>query len=219
MYLMSTHDLPSLATLIRAARESKGLTQRELSSRVGIPQSHISKIEHGRVDLQTSNLMQIARALDLELALVPRSILPAVETLSAVQRPEGPSISSQIPRKIFTLRTLARKMLRRFPKAHVLQKLADSLVGSDWVRLVTDPEQARELLEAVQALQDSLRNLKPSQDRADHKGLLLQIERGENTLREIRNKAVHGQSPMSATVKPAYQLDEEEESPKESRDG
>jgi transcriptional regulator with XRE-family HTH domain len=221
MYIMSTHDLPSLATLIRAARERMGLTQRELSTRVGIPQSHISKIEQGRVDLQTSNLMQIARALDLELALVPRNVLPAVETLSAVQRLEGPTINSQLSRKIFTLRMLARKMRERFPKVHILQKLTDSLVGGDWVRLVTDQEQVHRLSAALQALQDSLRKLNkaPPQHRVEHKSLLLEIESGERTLRDIRNSIVHGQGPKNSIVKPAYQLDEEEELPAEPRDG
>ena len=82
---MSTHHLESLARLIKTARENKGLSQRELGARVGIPQSHISKIERGSVDLQTSSLMQIARALDLELALVPRTVLPALERLSAAR--------------------------------------------------------------------------------------------------------------------------------------
>jgi transcriptional regulator with XRE-family HTH domain len=217
---MSTHDLPSLATLIREARQTKGLTQRELSTRVGIPQSHISKIEQGRVDLQTSNLMQIARALDLELALVPRSVLPAVESLSAVQRPEGSLMTSQLPRKMSTLRMLSRKMRQRFPKALPLQKLTDSLAGSEWVRLVTDQEQAHQLSEIIRELQDSLRKLnKTPQHRAEHKSLFLNIESGERSLRDIRNSLVHGQSPKSSSVKPAYQLDEEEELPEDSRDG
>ena len=46
---------------------------------VGVPQSHISKIENGAVDLKLSSLVQIARALDLELKLIPRKAIPAVE--------------------------------------------------------------------------------------------------------------------------------------------
>ena len=37
---------------LKAAREAKGLSQRDLSSRAGVPQSHISKIESGVVDLR-----------------------------------------------------------------------------------------------------------------------------------------------------------------------
>ena len=67
---------------LRAARERKGLSQRELSARVGVPQSHISKIENSGVDLRLSSLAAIARALDLELTLVPRKALTAVKSVS-----------------------------------------------------------------------------------------------------------------------------------------
>src|SRR6202007_398657 len=70
-----------LAAGIRSARQAKGFTQRELGQRVGLPQSHISKIETGAVDLTLSRLAEIARALELEIKLVPRSVLPAVEAV------------------------------------------------------------------------------------------------------------------------------------------
>ncbi len=69
-----------MATL-KAARKKKGLSQRALSAKVGIPQSHISKIEKGMVDLQTSSLIQIARVLDLEVVLVSRTHLSTVQAL------------------------------------------------------------------------------------------------------------------------------------------
>ena len=70
-----------IASLLRAAREAKGLNQRELSARSGLPQSHISKIENGAVDLRLSSLIELARILDLELTLVPRKALPAVQAI------------------------------------------------------------------------------------------------------------------------------------------
>ncbi len=57
---------------LRAARERKGLSQRELSQKVGLPQSHISKIENGTIDLRLSSLVALAHVLDLEPTLVPR---------------------------------------------------------------------------------------------------------------------------------------------------
>lgn len=71
-----------IATTLRAVRESKGLSQRELSKRAGVPQGHISKIESGAVDLRLSSLTALARALDLELTLVPRKVVPAVKSLA-----------------------------------------------------------------------------------------------------------------------------------------
>ena len=64
---------------LRGARELSGLSQRDLSARIGVPQSHISKIESGATDLRLSSLVEFARALDYELFLVPRKTLPAVE--------------------------------------------------------------------------------------------------------------------------------------------
>ena len=66
---------------LRAARASKGLSQRELGAKSGVPQSHISKIENGAVDLRVSSLVALARVLELELALVPRKTLPAVNSI------------------------------------------------------------------------------------------------------------------------------------------
>lgn len=47
---------------------------RELSARSGVPQSHISKIESGSVDLRISSLIALARVLDLELLVAPKSL-------------------------------------------------------------------------------------------------------------------------------------------------
>lgn len=65
-----------LTTALKEARKKKNLSQRALSLKTGFPQSHISKIENGDIDLQTSSLLEIARALDLDLMLVPRNMVP-----------------------------------------------------------------------------------------------------------------------------------------------
>ena len=67
---------------LRKAREAKGLSQRELGKKAGVPQGHISKIENGAVDLRLSSLVALARTLDLELALVPRKVVPALKSLA-----------------------------------------------------------------------------------------------------------------------------------------
>ena len=70
-----------IARTLRKAREARGLSQRELGKKAGVPQGHISKIENGAVDLRVSSLVALARALDLELALAPRKVLPALKSL------------------------------------------------------------------------------------------------------------------------------------------
>lgn len=57
------------------------MSQRALANLSGVPQSHISKIESGAVDLRLSSLVEIARALDMELKLVPRKGLSAVNSI------------------------------------------------------------------------------------------------------------------------------------------
>ena len=62
-----TYATEHIAPMLRSARETQGLSQRALSAMAGVPQSHISKIENGTVDLRVSSLVELARVLDLEL--------------------------------------------------------------------------------------------------------------------------------------------------------
>ncbi len=73
----------SIGAALETARLGKGLSQRALSAKVGLPQSQISKIESGAVDARLSTVTEIARALDLELSLVPRTVLPAMQALAS----------------------------------------------------------------------------------------------------------------------------------------
>jgi transcriptional regulator with XRE-family HTH domain len=72
-----------VARSLRNARHAKGLSQRELSVNSVVPQGHISKIENAAVDLRVSSLVALARALDLELMLVPRGSVAAVRSIAA----------------------------------------------------------------------------------------------------------------------------------------
>ncbi len=82
-----SYTTEDIARALRGAREAKGLSQRELSRKAGVPQGHISKIESGAVDLRVSSLIALARVLDLELALVPRKTLPAVQSIIRSSKP------------------------------------------------------------------------------------------------------------------------------------
>jgi HTH-type transcriptional regulator / antitoxin HipB len=95
------YSLEDISKAVKAAREAKGLSQRALSSLVGIPQSHLSKIESGNVDIRLSSLIQLARNLDLDLKLVPKKALPAVESIIRSIRSPGDRTSA--PRPAYTL--------------------------------------------------------------------------------------------------------------------
>ena len=88
-------SIAHIGTYLKAARQQKKLSQRGLSVKTGVPQSHISKIENGTIDLQASSLIEIARALDLELVLVPRNLVPAFQIL--LQQGSKKGMQEQIP--------------------------------------------------------------------------------------------------------------------------
>lgn len=66
---------------LKYARQDKGFTQVEFGSKLGLPQSHISRIEQGVTNPRLSTITDMARLLDQELVLVPRAMLPAVRAL------------------------------------------------------------------------------------------------------------------------------------------
>lgn len=76
-----SHATDYIATTLKFARKAKGLSQRALGRLADVPQGHISKIENGAVDLRVSSLAELARVLDLELTLVPRNRLTAVNSI------------------------------------------------------------------------------------------------------------------------------------------
>lgn len=62
---------PGIPSAIRAARQAQGMTWYALAQRAGIPnQATIRDIEQGK-DVKLSNLQAVARALGLEVELVP----------------------------------------------------------------------------------------------------------------------------------------------------
>ena len=81
------YSVETIGKAFSAERERRDLTQRALAQLAGTTQARISKIENGETDPRFSTLIEMARALDLELVLVPRRHLPAVNGISALDRP------------------------------------------------------------------------------------------------------------------------------------
>jgi transcriptional regulator with XRE-family HTH domain len=74
-----SYQTEGLLAQLRQARQAAGISQRALSTRTGLTQSHISKIESGAVEPGLDGLVTLARALDLEIVFVPKHLLPAVQ--------------------------------------------------------------------------------------------------------------------------------------------
>ncbi|HEV3156749.1 MAG TPA: helix-turn-helix transcriptional regulator [Candidatus Baltobacteraceae bacterium] len=66
---------------IRQARLTRGLSQTELGKQLGFTQGTVSRAERGS-DLRLGTLMELARALDLELLLAPRRLVPTIRAIT-----------------------------------------------------------------------------------------------------------------------------------------
>ncbi len=66
---------------LKEARVGRGWSQRELGSRLGLPQMHISVIESGKIVPRYDTLLELVRILDRDLLMVPRALVPAVRSL------------------------------------------------------------------------------------------------------------------------------------------
>lgn len=198
---------------LKAAREAKGLSQRALAERVSLPQSHISKIERGGVDIQLSSLTELARALELEIKLVPRKAVPAVEsiirqTAPTVAKDQQARVRESLSRAVTTADRLvefdtsssldqirdAAHLLQHLPlpagDLNVIQRALGALRPLEHVSLDTnEAEDIRFVLESPK--------------------VSASLKRVAQILRNIRNHAAHHPEYSPATQRPAYTLDEE----------
>lgn len=72
---MVIHLLQELAQ----ARQAAGLSQAGLAERAGLSRMALQKLEAGSSDPRLSSVLELARALGMELMLVPASLRPELE--------------------------------------------------------------------------------------------------------------------------------------------
>jgi transcriptional regulator with XRE-family HTH domain len=79
---IKSKSLPeSIREDLKAARLKHGLSQAELGLKTGLPQMHISGIETGKIVPRFDTLLEIVRILEFDLLLVPRTLVPLVQSL------------------------------------------------------------------------------------------------------------------------------------------
>lgn len=66
---------------LKAARLQHRWSQAELGQRLGLPQTHISGIETGKIVPRFDTLLDLVRVLEFDLLMVPRGLVPAVQAL------------------------------------------------------------------------------------------------------------------------------------------
>lgn len=195
-------QIEQIVRSLRDARQAKGLSQRELSVSAVVPQGHISKIENAAVDLRVSSLVALARALDLELMLVPRGAVAAVRSISA-----GAGTAATHDGKG------ARRVRRELAR---LQDALDHLPAS-----VSSGTELAELLRLVRDLRrfrpafldrPTIRRAARAVDTLLRKPVAVDaVRRSVSELRTLRDALAHGRVPDEvASVRPAYSLDDDD---------
>lgn len=219
-----SYAIEDISASLKKAREDKGLSQRELSARSGVPQSHISKIERNAVDLRLSSLAALAHALDLELAMIPRKAVPAVRSITR-------SVSNQkVQNNNDALRELAQvqRAFNTLPKAlqdgaegHGIQKKLQEISSRHNSFLKTDAFRKLQLtgeaivssgsMKAIEAFANSesaktLQNFSNSESVKSLQKIAKDAQRISNMLADGGSSGLLN----SAQNRPAYSLDEED---------
>lgn len=194
------YPIEQIATSLRTARKAKGLSQRALSELVDVPQSHISKIENGGVDLRLSSLVEIARALDLEVMLVPRKNLSAVNTITRQSRSAAGNmettarVSKELKRLLSTTKRITAQHSAPRQVAQLKRRVRDLSLLEIPNSAVDDMKRINESLEAYAN--------EPEND--------ITLNHALHLLQAFRNMIVHIQADQSEVeeIRPAYSLDE-----------
>ena len=73
--------LRDLGRILHKARKQADLTQEQVAERAGISRPSYREIERGGAAARATTLINVARALGLELMLIPQAMVPGVQTL------------------------------------------------------------------------------------------------------------------------------------------
>lgn len=184
---------------LRVARERKKLSQRALSKKVGLPQSHISRIENGMVDIQLSSLVELSRVLELEVMLVPRKLVPTVQGLIRSSTPSNQDIQRTQQIKIELQRI--EKVVKKIPLSHSSKKEYEK-IG----RILKDIQSMPGLDLDVDHLISIGKEIKRISKAGGEKSLVLKASILE--LQGLRNQYFHPSKKLDKT-EPAYSLDED----------
>jgi len=185
----------SLIAQAREIREASGVSQRALSERAGLTQSHISQIESGKMEPGLSSFIDMTRALDLELVLVPKKLVPAILNLVKAQATPDMHIHAGQPND------------KRFVRAERLVKKLRQLYGSS-----ADLDRIDELLrflrrvnlsdQEMQLVRELIARLERHQASAQAAPIVRDIAQN---LQRLRNSIAHA---APSEPRPAYSLDD-----------
>lgn len=187
-----SYQSEDLIAKTRGAREASGVSQRALSQRSGLTQSHISQIESGKMEPGLSSFVDMTRALDLELMLVPKKLVPAVDAILRSQ--ESQDSSKPAGKRLARAERTVRKLKQIYGSSADLDHIDDAMhffLRADLSE--RDTEHVRDLI-------DRLERHQASEQAAP---IVREIA---NDLQRLRNTMVHARP---TEPKPAWSLDED----------
>ena len=183
---------------IRDRRTDAGISQRALAARSGLTQAHISQIETGTLEPGLSSFIDMARALDLEIMLVPKKFLPAVQGILRQTSTEQstPQDGEAALREIGRGERLVIKQKQLYGSSADLDRIADAL------RFFRHAPLRKPDLQIVTGAINKLRRYQASPQSKDIVAAIA------TDLQQLRNRVVH--SPSEAP-RPAYAIDDEDD--------
>ena len=183
---------------VQDRRVKAAMSQRALAERSGLSQPHISQIETGRLEPGLSSFIQMARALDLEIVLVPKKFLHAVEGILRRRTTEqfSPEEGEAALREIARGERLVAKQKHIYGSSVDLDRIADSL------RFLRHAPLRKDDLHVVT---DAINKLRRHQASPQSKDIVASIAKD---LYQLRNRLVHNppEAPRSA-----YAIDDEDD--------
>ncbi len=186
-----------LSVALRISRINLGVSQRDLSLKSGIPQAQISKFENGKVDLRLSSLVTLFRALELELELVPRRSVPAVQAIVRTTM-KRPTVDPKLIAKAQSaLEYIWQKIVDAGYQTNQLERLQDfrSFLGRSLIP-ADQTDHLKRLVAYLERIQNSPINTKK---------LEMLLNRSEKFQTQLRNALA--QSVETRQPQPAYALE------------
>lgn len=187
---------------LKMARKAKGLSQRELSAKSGVPQSHISKIENGAVDLRVSSLVALARTLDLELELVPRKTVPAVQSI----------VRKTINTDLMNTQRRAQEVMNNYRETiNTISNIGKiNLPQNELDKLKINIKDIAHLMPRINATQlEAIASSRVAIEEVLSSGYTDKIKKALGEIGTIRNTLAHSKLENITKALPAYSLDNE----------
>lgn len=179
---------------VQGQRVKAALSQRALAARSGLTQAHISQIETGSLEPGLSSFIEMARALDLEVVLVPKKLLLAVQ---GVLRPSADGLSPDDGQS--ALFAKGERLIAKQKKQHGSSAALDRI--TEYLRLL---KQVRLSKADLALVTDVIETLRHDQASPPSKPVL---DNMAGVLQGLRNRIARSvEAP-----RPAYALDGEDD--------